>query len=72
MPRPAASPAKVICFTCRESTCACVSALNHGDQDRVIDLRPSRSQMTRAIAWLGGACVAGTALGAAVALLLGG
>jgi hypothetical protein len=73
MPRPAASPAKVICFTCRESTCACVSSLNlGGDPDGVIDLRPSRSQLTRAIAWLGGACVAGTALGAAVALLLGG
>jgi hypothetical protein len=73
MSRHAASVAKVICFTCRESTCACVSSLNHSTAEHgVYDLRPQRSQMARAVAWLGGACVAGTALGAAVALLLGG
>jgi hypothetical protein len=64
--------AKVICFTCRESTCGCVAAINSGIRGEVYDLRPARSQVTRAIAWLGGACVAGTALGAAMAMLLGG
>ena len=72
MSRQAASVAKVICFTCRETTCGCVASLNHQSPREVYDLRPPRSQLTRAVAWLGGACVAGTALGAAVALLLGG
>ena len=70
MARESLATAKVICFTCRESTCGCVASLNTGGE--VWDLRPSRSQLARALAWLGGACVAGTALGAAVALLLGG
>ena len=72
MSREAVSGAKVICFTCRETRCACVAALNDPESNSgVVDLRP-RSQVARALAWLGGACVAGTALGAAVALLLGG
>jgi hypothetical protein len=71
MSREAASVAKVICFTCRETQCACVAALNDPKSGAVVDLKP-RSQAARALAWLGGACVAGTALGAAIALLLGG
>lgn len=56
---------KIICFHCRRSDCVgpCVSA-------------PQRMrwspELKRAAAWLGGACVAGTAFGAAVALLLCG
>jgi hypothetical protein len=65
--------AKVICFTCRETTCACVAALNSRLRSRpeAAGLRKDRFQVARAVAWLGGACVAGTALGAAVAFLLG-
>jgi hypothetical protein len=68
------SVAKVICFTCRESSCGCVAAINTGLKAKLkaAQVRSGRSQVTRAVAWLGGACVAGTALGAAVALLLGG
>jgi hypothetical protein len=71
MSREAVSGAKVICFTCRETHCACVAALNDPQAGGVVDLKP-HSQVARALAWLGGACVAGTVLGAAVALLLGG
>jgi hypothetical protein len=74
MGRQSASVAKVICFTCRESACACVAGLNRrrADLDETSFLRPRHSQVTRAIAWLGGACVAGGLLGAAMAMLLGG
>jgi hypothetical protein len=55
--------AKIICFRCRRSACGCL--------EPVPRLRP-RNEVAWAIAWLGGACAAGTALGAALALLLGG
>jgi hypothetical protein len=66
-----AAAAKVICFSCRQTHCACVASLNG---DHRWDARPRlfRSGKARAIACLGGACVAGTALGAAIALLIGG
>jgi hypothetical protein len=62
--------AKVICFTCRETSCACVSAWNRV----VLERRGERAggELARAAAWLGGACVAGTALGAVLAILFGG
>lgn len=63
----AALTAKIICFACRQSTCACVADLN-----RPLPDVPPRGEVGRAFAWLGGACVAGSALGAALALLLGG
>jgi len=63
----AASTAKIICFACRQSTCGCVADLNRPPPDS----KP-RSDVARAFAWLGGACVAGSALGAALAFLLGG
>ncbi len=62
-----ASVAKVICFSCRESTCGCVAQHNLGPANV-----PEPSQIARAVAWLGGACVAGGALGGAIAFLLGG
>ena len=61
------SVAKVICFSCQESTCECVAQHNLASQDG-----PEQSQIARAVAWLGGACVAGGALGGAIAFLLGG
>jgi hypothetical protein len=60
-------PAKVICFTCHRSTCSCVAELNKPAPE----LKP-RAELVRVFAWLGGACVAGSALGAALAMLLGG
>jgi hypothetical protein len=56
-----ASVAKIICFRCRRADCGCLP---------VAADRP-RLRIGRAFAWLGGACVAGTAVGAALALLLG-
>jgi hypothetical protein len=67
MARNAAAVAKVICFRCRESTCACVAELNLERAPTV----SARATVTRALAWLGCACVAGSALGAGLALLLG-
>jgi len=72
MSRTNASVATIICFTCRQTNCGCVAALNHVRPDEVFDLRPRGARIAQALAWLGGACVAGTALGTAVALLLGG
>jgi hypothetical protein len=56
---------KIICFHCRRHDCAgpCLAAPR-----KLRWLAEAR----RAGKWLGGACVAGTALGAGLALLLGG
>ncbi len=56
-----ASVPKIICFRCRKADCGCLSR---------VDPEPNvfRSQLAWAFAWLGGACVAGTAVGAALAL----
>jgi hypothetical protein len=50
--------AKIICFRCRRSDCGCTA--------------PERTRLnaTWAFAWLGGACLAGTTVGAILALLL--
>jgi hypothetical protein len=58
---------KIICFRCRRSDCGGSSACPAAPRKAgiAVDAR-------RAIAWLGGACVAGGAFGAAVALLFGG
>lgn len=63
------SVAKVICFRCRLSDCSCVAGLNHREP---AEPGSERSQLGRALAWLGGACLAGSALGAGLAFLLGG
>jgi hypothetical protein len=55
-------PANVICFHCRKPDCACLKPTP--------ELRP-RHELIWALAWLGGACAAGTALGAALAFLVG-
>jgi hypothetical protein len=57
-----ASVAKIICFQCRKADCGCLDA----------SAQPPRLKLAWAFAWLGGACVAGTAVGAALALILGG
>jgi len=57
-----AAVAKIICFKCRRADCGCLPA-----SSPVI----LRSQLAWAFAWLGGACVAGTAVGAALALFFG-
>jgi hypothetical protein len=57
-----ASVAKIICFQCRKADCGCLAAA----------VEPPRFKLTWAFAWLGGACVAGTAVGAALALIFGG
>jgi hypothetical protein len=58
---------KIICFRCRRSDCAGSTACSAA---------PRKAQLAqdarRAIAWLGGACVAGGVFGASVALLFGG
>jgi len=59
---------RVICFKCRSASCACVSQWNSYPEEW--RLGPARSHVAWALAWLGGACAAGTALGAALALLL--
>jgi len=59
-----ASVAKIICFRCRRSNCGCVPS---GEWEVV-----GRSTVAWAAAWLGGACVAGTAVGAVLALIFGG
>ena len=59
---------RVICFKCRSASCACVSQWN--DLPEGWRLTPHHSELAWALAWLGGACAAGTALGAALALLL--
>ena len=61
--RAVAERGKVICFRCRQSACECLAP--------VPCLRP-HGEVAWAIAWLGGACAAGTALGALLALLFGG
>jgi len=58
---------KIICFRCRRSDCAGSAACSATPYKAVV-----ARQARRAIAWLGGACVAGGAFGAAVALLFGG
>jgi hypothetical protein len=56
---------KIICFHCRRTDCA--------GPCRAAPRRPRWSaELKQAGAWLGGACVAGTALGAAFALLFCG
>ncbi len=57
---------KIICFHCRRTDC--VGGPCHAAPRK---LRWS-GELTRAGAWIGGACVAGTALGAALALLFAG
>jgi len=56
---------KIICFHCRRTNCAGDCASGRSRVGLPTNLR-------RAVAWLGGACVAGTALGAMLALLFGG
>jgi hypothetical protein len=58
-----ASVAKIICFRCRRADCGC----------QVTAVRETlRFRAGWAFAWLGGACVAGTVVGAALALIFGG
>jgi hypothetical protein len=59
---------RVICFKCRSASCACVSQWNAFPAEWRIT--PARSELAWALAWLGGACAAGTALGAALAFLM--
>ena len=63
-----ARPAIIICFTCRRSDCGCLPAREASEDPPT----GARAKLAWAFAWLGGACVAGTAVGAALALLLGG
>jgi hypothetical protein len=56
---------KIICFHCRRSDC-------HGPCRAAPRRLRISAELRRAGAWLGGACLAGTAVGAALALLLGG
>jgi hypothetical protein len=58
----------VICFQCRSSACSCVSRWNGAPAGWT--LKPEPSQLALAVAWLSGACMAGTALGALLAMLL--
>ena len=61
---------RVICFHCRKSDCACVADHNA----KLAALKAAgqpRSQVIWACAWVGGACLAGSVLGALLALLLG-
>jgi hypothetical protein len=60
----ATSVAKIICFVCRRSDCGCLAP-------KAALGPPQRSELTWAVACLGGACVAGTAVGALLAMLLG-
>ena len=57
---------KVICFTCRQSSCACVARLN---REAEIRSHAGSGEVAWVFAWLGGACALGTALGAVLALL---
>jgi hypothetical protein len=57
-----AGVAKIICFRCRKADCGCLAASSYA--------RPS--QLAWAFAWLGGACLAGTAVGAVLAFFFGG
>jgi hypothetical protein len=59
-----ASVAKIICFRCRRSDCGCLAS--GGERAE------GHATVAWAVAWLGGACVAGTAVGAALALIFGG
>jgi hypothetical protein len=58
---------KIICFRCRRSDCAGSTTCSAAPRKPQLAL-----DARRAIAWLGGACVAGGVFGAGVALLLGG
>jgi hypothetical protein len=53
-----ARPSPVICFQCRRSDCRC--------RDAVVE--PPLT-VARALAWLGGACAAGSLIGALAALI---
>lgn len=57
---------KIICFRCRRSDCTGSCASSPGLASRL------RSETRLALAWLGGACLAGGAMGAVLALALGG
>lgn len=57
---------KIICFRCRRSDCTGSCASSGGLVTRL------RTETRLAIAWLSGACVAGGAFGAILALALGG
>ena len=56
---------KIICFHCRRTDCV-------GPCRAAPKKRRWLGEAERVAAWLGGACVAGTALGAALALLFSG
>jgi hypothetical protein len=58
---------KVICFHCQASTCSCVAQFNQTPEPD-----ENEARITRVIAWLGGACLAGGAFGAFLAVVLGG
>jgi hypothetical protein len=60
---------KIICFRCRRSDCAGFGACSAAPRKSTLTMSLG---LRRAIAWLGGACVAGGVFGAGVALLLGG
>jgi hypothetical protein len=60
-----AAPGKIICFHCRRTDCVAPCLASPRKLRWVGELK-------RAGVWLGGACVAGTALGAALALLFTG
>jgi hypothetical protein len=60
-----ANVAKIICFRCRKADCGCLPRRLPSEAEM------PRLQLAWAFAWLGGACVAGSALGAALALLFG-
>jgi hypothetical protein len=58
---------KIICFRCRRSDCTGSAACPAAPRKPHLAI-----EARRAIAWLGGACVAGGVFGAGVALLFGG
>ena len=69
--RRSAQAARIICFRCRKSDCACVA-----DHTRTTRLpgwlgASARAQVLWLLAWILGACLAGSALGALLALLVG-
>ena len=59
-----AGVAKIICFACRRSDCGCRSGA-------AVDETSPRAEVAWAVAWLGGACMAGTGLGLLLARLFG-
>ncbi|HEY7954144.1 MAG: hypothetical protein ACHQ17_02640 [Polyangia bacterium] len=69
--RRSAQAARIICFRCRKSDCGCVA-----DHTRASPLPAwlgdsARAQVLWLVAWILGACLAGSALGALLALLVG-